>query len=336
MRWGLCLAAAMAAILAAGTAHAAGPVKLRIAWITVPSSIAPILSLTPDLAPHLGKTYTVDAIHFNGSSPQITALADGQLDIGALSYSSFAVAIQNAHMSDLRVIADSLQDGVKQYSAPYVVRRDGPVKTIADLKGKTIAVNVIGAGLDIGLRALLRRHGLEASRDYNVIEANFFNQVSLLEQNKAQLITTIPVTDNNPKLKAIARPLFSLKDAMGGPTQILMRVARESTIAKTRAAMVDYFEDEIRAWHWYLDPANRAAALKIVASFTKRPAASFDPFTWKPDKDLYHDPDDLPNLAALQRNFRTQKEAGFLKIDIDAKKYADLSIVKDAARRLKH
>jgi ABC-type nitrate/sulfonate/bicarbonate transport system substrate-binding protein len=335
MRLKACLAAAFAVTLGAAAAHAA-PVKLRIAWITVPASIAPILSMTPDLAPHLGKTYTVDAIHFNGSTPQITALADGQLDIAALSYSSFALAIQNAHMSDLRVIADSLQDGVSQYSAPYDVRKDGPIKSIADLKGKTIAVNVIGAGLDIGLRALLRRQGLEASRDYSIIEANFFNQVNLLEENKAQLITTIPATDNNPKLEKIARPLFRLKEAMGGPTQILMRAARESTIAKERAAMVDYFEDEIRAWHWYLDPKNRDAALQIVAKFNKRPAAFYAPFTWKPDRDLYHDPDDVPNIAALQRDFEVQKEAGFLKIDIDAKKYADLSIVEDAAKRLKH
>jgi hypothetical protein len=31
---------------------------------------------------------------------------------------------------------------------------------------------------------------------------------------------------------------------------------------------------------------------------------------------------------------KTQKEAGFLKIDIDVKKFADLSLVKEAGRRV--
>lgn len=335
MRVRACLAAATAAMLAAATAHAEGPVKLRIAWITVPVSLAPIMGAKPNLAPHLGKTYTIDPIHFNGSTPQITALANGELDIGALSYSSFALAVQNAHMNDLRVIADSLQDGIDhRYSAPYVVRKDGPVKTIKDLKGKTVAVNVIGAGLDIAMRAYLEKFGLEANRDYSVIEANFFSQVSMLAQNKVQMITTISATDNNPKLQKIARPLFTLREAMGGPTQILMRVARESDIAKKRRAFIDYFADEIREWHWYLDPKNRAAALAIVARFTKRPAAFYNRFIWKPNTDLYHDPNDLPNLAALQRNFDTQRKVGFLKIHVNAKKYADLSIVKAALKQL--
>jgi ABC-type nitrate/sulfonate/bicarbonate transport system substrate-binding protein len=167
MRLGLCLLFAIALILTPAGARADEPVKLRIGWITVPIALAPIMATKQDVTRHFGKSYTLEPIHFAGSTPQITALASGDLDIAELSYSSFALAIQNAHLDDLRMIADSLQDGVNAYSGPFVVRKDGPVKTIEDLKGKTVAVNVIGAGIDIGMRAMLRRHGLEAGRDYN-------------------------------------------------------------------------------------------------------------------------------------------------------------------------
>ncbi len=335
MRAMIGIALALALVVGAATARADEPVKLRIGWITVPIALAPIMAAKQDVTRHLGKSYTIDAIHFAGTTPQITALASGDLDIAELSYSSFALAIQNAHMDDLRMIADSLQDGVNAYSGPYVVRKDGPIKTIEDLKGKTVCVNVIGAGIDIGMRAMLRRHGLEASRDYNVIEANFTNQVQLLAQGKADMSTTVSESVNDEELQRIARPLFDLKAAMGGPTQILARAARAGTIAKNRAAMVDFFEDEIREWHWYLDPKNRAAALQIVSDFNKKPAAFYDAYIWTNDKDLYHDANDRLNIEALQRNYRTQKEAGFLAIDIDAAKYADLSIVDEAARRVK-
>lgn len=334
MRLGRCMFAAMALTFAMGLARADEPTKLRIAWITVPTALAPILAAKPDLTRHLGKSYTIEAIHFAGTTPMVTALATGDLDIAELSYSSLGLAIQNGHMTDLRMIANEIEDGVNAYSAPFMVRKDGPVKTIEDLKGRTVCVNVIGAGLDIGMRALLRRHGLEASRDYSVIEADFFHQTQLLAEGKVDMTTTVPDSDNDEQLRRIAQPLFRLRDAMGGPTQIVARAARTGFLAKKRAAVVDYFEDEIREWHWYLDPKNRSEALKIVAEFNKKPVNFFEHWIWTDDKDLYHDPNAKLDVAALQSNLKTQREAGFLNIDIDVAQYADLSIVEEAARRV--
>ena len=330
------LTAAAMVVALSGAARADEPTPLKIGWITVPISLAPVFEAKKDITKHYGKSYTLQPIHFAGSTPQITALASGDLDIAELSYSSLAIAIQNAHLGDLRMIADSLQDGVKpgSYTGPFVVLKDGPVKKIEDLKGKSVSVNVIGAGIDIAMRAMLRKHGLEAQRDYNVVEANFVNQEQLLTEGKVAMTTTVSEMVNDPDFVKVTRPLFTLRDAMGGPTQILMRAAREGDIAKKRAAFVDFFEDEIREWHWYLDPKNRAAALKIVSDFNKKPASFYDAYIWKADKDLYHDPDDKPNVEALGRNIKAQKEAGFLNIDIDAAKVSDLSIVEEAAKRV--
>src|SRR5579862_7973468 len=118
-----CMALSLALAVAAFAARAEEPVKLRIGWITVPIALAPIMEAKKDVTRHLGKSYTLEPIHFAGSTPQITALASGDLDIAELAFASFALAIQNAHMDDLRVIADSLQDGVKAYSGPFVVRK---------------------------------------------------------------------------------------------------------------------------------------------------------------------------------------------------------------------
>jgi NitT/TauT family transport system substrate-binding protein len=43
----------------------------------------------------------------------------------------------------------------------------------------------------------------------------------------------------------------------------------------------------------------------------------------------------LPNLETLQKAIDTQQQLGFLKAKLDVKKYADLSIVKEAAARIK-
>jgi len=334
MRGGI--AAGLAALFlgaASAAAWAADPVKLRIGWSDVPSSLTPILAEKPELAPHLGKSYTLDPIHFGGTAPMITALATGDLDMGEMAFGSFGLAVQNAHLEDLRVIADEMEDGVPGHlSVPYVVLKDGPVKEVADMKGRVAATNVIGSGTDIGMRTLLRKYGLEDKRDYSEIEVSYFSMKDELKQGKADLIATVHSTVLDPELQAMSRPLFYLRDAMG-VTAILFRVARAPFIARNRAALVDYFEDETRELHWYLDPANHAEAVRIVAKFTKEDPAHFESWLFT-SKDIYRDRDNRPDLAALQSNLLTQKAAGFLKIDIDVRNFADTSLVEEAAKRL--
>jgi len=52
-----------------------------------------------------------------------------------------ALAIQNARLNDLRIIADEIQDGTEGHlSLAYVVLKDSPIRTIEDLKGKIVAI----------------------------------------------------------------------------------------------------------------------------------------------------------------------------------------------------
>ncbi|HUK60069.1 MAG TPA: ABC transporter substrate-binding protein [Stellaceae bacterium] len=318
------------AFLAHGAA--AEPLKIRVAWITVPTSLAPILFAKPELARHLGTSYTVEPTRFAGSSQMTTALASGDLDVAELSYSSFAFAVENGHMNDLRVIADEIEDGVPGYfSSEYRVLNDGPVKSVDDLKGKVLATNVIGTGTDIGMRAMMRKHGLEDKRDYTIIEANFANMAALLFDHKADLITSIPFFQTE-ELRQKSHPLFELRDVMG-VSQILSLSARAPFIEKNRAALTDYMEDYLRSLRWYLNPANHKEAVAIVSNFTKLDPSRFD--RWVLTKgDQYRDPDGKPNLAAMQHNIDEQRALGFLAEPFAVAQYADLSIVEAADRRL--
>ena len=92
-------------------------------------------------------------------------------------------------------------------------------------------------------------------------------------------------------------------------------------------------EDTLRIVRWYIDPANHKAATEIAANVTKQPA---DRFGWLFTKqDAYHDPNMLPDLAALQRNVDMTRDLGFIKAPMDVKKYTDLSLAQEAAKRLK-
>jgi len=327
------LAGFIAVLAFAGIARAADPVKIRAAW-TVPVANWPsILFAKPELAKHLGKSYVYEDVHFNGTPPMIQAMANNEVDIGDFAYSSLALAIENAGMDDLRVIADDFQDGVPgYYTNEYFVAKDSAIQKVEDLKGKVIATNAVGSAVDIATRAMLKKHGLEDKRDYTVVEAPFPTMKAMLLQKKVDLIPGVPPFSLDPELRANSRVLFTQLEAVGR-TQMIVMAVRKDFIAKNRAALVDFMEDSLRAAHWFLDPANRKEVLEIAAKVSKRPAASFESWLFTKN-DSYRDPNMIPNLAALQANIKLQKELGFIKGDIDVKSHADLSLVEEAAKRL--
>jgi len=317
----------------AAPASAQQPVKIRISWVAPVSNWASIMPEKKDLAKHLGKSYTFEAVRYAGTPPMVTALASGELEIATLAYSTLAIAIKNAGIDDLRVIAHEFRDGAPgRYTHAYLVLKDGPIKSAQDLKGKVVASNAAGSAVDVAMRAMLRKNGLEDKRDYTVLEAPFPTMRAMLAEKKADLIPAVLPFSTDPELKKLSRVLFTTKDAVG-VTQFSVWMARKSFIDKNRAALVDFMEDSIRIVQWYLDPKNHKEAMEIAARVTKQPAERFDwLFT---ERDNYRDKNMMPNLTALQANVDLVKDLGFVKASVDIKKHSDLSIVEEAAKRLK-
>lgn len=320
-------------ILGGGLAQAADPVKIRGAWVAPVSNWASIWLEKKDLARHLGKSYVFEAVRFQGTPPMITAIANNELEISNLAYSTLAIAIQNAGLTDLRVISDEFQDGVPgYYTQEYMVLADGPIKKVEDLKGKVIGTNASGSAVDVAMRAMLRKFGLEDKRDYTFVEAPFPTMRAMLAEKKVDMIPAVLPFSLDPELRRIARPLFNQRDAIG-VTQMIIWAARKPFIDKNRAALVDYMEDTLRIVRWYLAEANHKEAMDIAARVTKQPPERFEWIFTK--RDSYRDPNMMPNLDALQKNVDMTRDLGFVRASFDVKKHADLSIVEEAARRLK-
>jgi len=179
---------------------------------------------------------------------------------------------------------------------------------------------------------MLRKHGLEANRDYTIIEAPFPGMKSMLMEKKVDLIPAVLPFMLDPELKKNARSLFDMKAAIGR-SQFVMWSARKAFIDAHRAALVDFLEDSLRILHWYLDPKNRDAAAEIASQMTKQPPERFG---WIFSKDdYYRDPNLMPDLDALQRNVDMTHDLGFVRASFDVKAHSDLSLIQEAAKRLK-
>jgi sulfonate transport system substrate-binding protein len=325
--------AAALALWSATAAQSAEPVKIRMSWVAPVTNWGSIILEKKDLAQHLGKSYTLEPMHFPGTPPMVTAIANNGLEVATLAYSTLAIAIQNAGMDDLRVIADEFRDGVEgYYSQEYMVLADGPVKRVENLKGKVVMSNAAGSAIDVAMRAMLRKHGLEDKRDYTVLESPFATMRAMLSEKKVDIVPAVVPFAYDPELRKIARILFVQRDAIG-VTDMIVFTARKPFIEKNRATMVDYLEDMLRITRWYIDPKNHKEAMEIAGRLTKQPPERYDWLFTK--RDAYHDPNMLPDLVALQKNVDMTRDLGFVRSSLDVEKHADLSMLEEAAKRLK-
>jgi sulfonate transport system substrate-binding protein len=313
-------------------AHAAAPVKIRISYTVPALELLSLLADKTDILKHYGRSYTVELIRFQGTSPMITALAAKELDLANLAYSSFALAVLNARL-ELKILAEDLKSGVPgAFADTWAVLDSSEIKTVADLRGKTIGINAFGTAVDLALRVMMKQHGMVDKKDYQIMEVAFPHQEAMLREGKIHAACLVQPFWSMASAKGGVRPLFSVHDALG-PTQLVFLAGRTEFLTAHPQAVQDFFEDFLRFWQWILAPANREAAVQLAAAFTKRPPEAYADWLLTPH-DYYRDPEGLVDAAMLQRNVDQLHDMGFIKQRLDIGKYLDLSYVRQARQRL--
>jgi NitT/TauT family transport system substrate-binding protein len=121
---------------------------------------------------HLDAADTVRVFAITNPADQKTALLAGSLD---MTGTTLAHAIQSAAMGQPVVVVAAL---CHRCSA-LVVAKDGPIRGVADLKGRKIGY-VPGTMHEILLREALRREGLSPERDVTLVRIDFFDMGTAL------------------------------------------------------------------------------------------------------------------------------------------------------------
>lgn len=324
----------IAAALTLGSGLAtAEPVEIRIQWSVTPPHLTPLIPHAPEgVYRHWGKSYVVKPIRMRGSGPALQAVAAGEIEFGGMSAQALTLGVKRARL-DLRVIAQVMSGGVEGYATSEYHVRKGGVTTIQGLKGKTLAVNALGGTVDAGIRAHLGRAGLKAGRDFQLVEVRFSAMLPALTSKKIDLALLVTPFNLIAHRKGETKTLFTMRDALG-PTETLQWIGKADFIKKNRAALVDFLEDNMRFRRWLYNPANRQAAAEIISKVTKRPAKNYASWVFT-NKDNYRDPNAMTNIPRLQRNIEDLHKLGVLPMTLDAKKYVDMSLAQEAAKRLK-
>jgi ABC-type nitrate/sulfonate/bicarbonate transport system substrate-binding protein len=136
-------------------AQSSEPVTFR--YLASHGSVSPH-ELAYELGYFEGLGIELENVGYAGGGPEsLFALASGSVDIG----SAATAAVINSIAGGNDFVAAYPSNGINdQVQSVFYVLEDSPIKSIADIAGKTIAVNTLGAHLDYTVREALRGVGL--------------------------------------------------------------------------------------------------------------------------------------------------------------------------------
>lgn len=148
-----------AGIIAAGLPSIARSqsASVKIRYLASRGGISPH-ELADELGYFKGLGIELENVGYSGGGPEsLFALASGSVDLG----SAATPAVINSIAGGNDFVAAYPSNGINsQVKSVFYVLEDSPIKSIADIAGKTISVNTLGAHLDYTVREALRGAGL--------------------------------------------------------------------------------------------------------------------------------------------------------------------------------
>ena len=289
---------------------------VRVGW-TIPAEEAKYwLMRRPQEFPNLGKTYKIEFIQFQGTTPMVQAMAAGALDCSTQAPLSLA---QGAVESDLKayIVAQHVGEKPGSFSVYWAVKADSPIKTVADMKGKTVGINVYGSGVYYPMALLLKKNGLDPEKDIKLVETGFPPSEDAIRSGRVDVGVMIQPFAARAEAKGGLRKLFALSDIQQNIVHII-EVCKKEFVDKNPEAAKSYVRDLTAAMKKAL--ANRNETLQVVSEVTKAPVAGLDTYLLKP-VDFAREPGARPNFAGIQAMFDLYQQAGLLKKPLDVKQF---------------
>src|ERR1700760_2178701 len=299
--------AAAAAVSVLGVGASQAQQTIRVGW-TIPAEESKYWMMKrPQEFPDLGKTYKVEWTQFQGTAPMTQALAAGALDCATQSPLALAQGAVNGNLRAY-IVAQHVFEKPGGFSVYWAVKDDSPIKTIADLKGKTMSINTYGSGIYGPAAILLRQNGVDPDKDVKWVEAGFSLSEEALRSGRVDSAVMTQPFAARAEAKGGVRKLFALSEQQKNIVHIL-EACRAGFVDQSPDIAKAYVRDITLGMKKALE--NRDETLKVVNEVMKAPIPVLETYLLK-DNDFGRDPGAAPNFPAIQDMYDTFTETGLL------------------------
>lgn len=306
-------ALALAAVTISATAFAQNVPTIRVGW-TIPAEEAKYWMMKrPDKFPNLGKTYKIEWSQFQGTSPMAAALQAGALDCATQGILPIAQGMATGNL-DLYVIAQHVGEKPGSFSLYWAVKDDSPIKKVADLKGKTVGISIIGGGTHAPFNMMLRKAGLDPDKDIKLVEVGFALSEDALRSGRVDAVNMVQPFAARAEAKGGVRKLFALEEALPNMVHIV-EACRKDFVQKNPELVTAYVKDITAAMKMAL--ANRAETIQVVHEVMKAPIPALETYLLKPN-DFAREPGAAPNFAGIQAMFDVYTDNKTISKKLDA------------------
>jgi len=294
---------ALAAMLAAGAALAQEPTLIRFGRGFAAEEQVWLMSARPDLAPNQGKKYQLKQILFQANPERFQAFLAGELDGGTAP--GLAVIFARAQGVDMKIVANICLEaaGEQWFSTHYMVKDDGPIKTVKDLKGGTIGVVGYKTATDLWARAGLINAGLVPDEDTKVFSLGFPAMGDSVRTNKIQAGTFVEPFYSAEAAKGGLRKLFTAREAVGYDHELLDVWFGEKFLKAHPDVVRAFLADYVTVTKYYLTHTEQAKRDLAKAGFVRTPVDIYvKNADWKRDPNARVDVESLNKLATFMHD----------------------------------
>lgn len=258
------------AFIAGSAALAAAPMAARAAEAaviragTIPADVSAVLTYADDLG------YFKDAgidlqISVMQAGPVIApAVIGGTLDVGASNIASIAAARESGLL--LKFFAPASVATAATVTDSLIVRADSPIKTPADLSGKTVAIVATKTMQDAAFRLWVDKHGGD-SKTIKLIEIPFPEMAAALANGRVDAALPSEPFTTPMRTAPGNRSLGGVYGALGAKIQVFGFFATDAWLAAHPDLALKFASAIERAAVWA--NAHPKDSSVMLAKFTK-------------------------------------------------------------------
>jgi ABC-type nitrate/sulfonate/bicarbonate transport system substrate-binding protein len=260
------------------------------------------MSARPDLTPNQGKRYQLKQILFQANPQRFQAYLAGEIDAGTAP--GLSVIFANEQGLDIKIVASVCleAEGKEYFSTTYMVKDDGPIKSVKDLKGGTVGVVGIKTATDLWARAGLLNAGLQPDKDTKVVPMAFPVIGDAVRTGKISAGTFVEPFYSAEMAKGGLRKLFTAVEAVGYDHELLDLWFGEKFLKQHPEAVRAFLADYVAVTKYYLGNMEQAKRDLHKAGFVRTPLELYlKNADWKRDPNARVNVDSLKKLTGFMR-----------------------------------